>query len=62
MAVAEDKLVVIANPDTEVETINKWQVTQIFLRQVQTWPDGKAIHPYDLKDGSPVRIILDPSN
>jgi ABC-type phosphate transport system substrate-binding protein len=38
-----------------VERIDSDQATQIFLKQVQTWPDGKSIYPVDIKEGSPLR-------
>jgi ABC-type phosphate transport system substrate-binding protein len=54
-ACAEGQIVVITNRDSSVEKIDADQATQIFLKQVQTWPDGKAIQPIDLKEGSPLR-------
>ena len=52
---AQNSVVVIANPSVVVDKIDANQVTQIFLKQIQTWPDGKAIHPIDIKEGSPLR-------
>lgn len=52
---AQSALVVIANPSVAIEKIDTHQVTQIFLKQIQTWPDGKAIQPIDIKEGSPLR-------
>ncbi len=52
---AEEPPVVVANPDAGVDKIDKSQATQIFLRQIQTWPDGKTIQPIDLKEGSELR-------
>lgn len=54
-AYAEGPVVVISNRDAPVEKISADQATQIFLKQVQTWPNGKAIYPVDIKDGSPLR-------
>lgn len=55
LAQAESALVVIVNPDAPVESIDPAQATQIFLKQVQTWPDGKRIQPVDIQEGSPLR-------
>ena len=52
---AQSPLIVIANPSVAVDKIDANQVTQIFLKQIQTWPDGKAIQPIDIKEGSPLR-------
>ncbi len=52
---AQSPLVVIANPSVAVEKIDANQVTQIFLKQIQTWPDGKPIQPIDIQEGSPLR-------
>lgn len=54
-ACADGQVVVITNRDSSVEKIDADQATQIFLKQVQTWPDGKAIQPIDLKEGSSLR-------
>jgi ABC-type phosphate transport system substrate-binding protein len=54
-AQAEEDVVVIANKSAPVEKIDAQQVTQIFLKQIQTWPDGKPISPVDLKEGAPLR-------
>jgi ABC-type phosphate transport system substrate-binding protein len=52
---AEEPVVVIANRDAAVDKISPERATQIFLKQVQSWPDGRAIQPIDLKEGSPLR-------
>lgn len=52
---AQNSLVVIANDTVTVDKIDASQATQIFLKQIQTWPDGKAIQPIDIKEGSPLR-------
>lgn len=54
-AMAEDPVVVIVNPDTAVDKLDAGQTAQIFFKQVQSWPDGRAITPIDLKEGSPMR-------
>ncbi|RDK04116.1 phosphate ABC transporter substrate-binding protein [Paraburkholderia lacunae] len=46
---------VVANRDTAVDKISPDQTTQIFLKHVQSWPDGKAIYPVDIEEGSPLR-------
>ena len=52
---AQDQVVIIANRSTAVDKVEPDQATQIFLKQIQTWPDGKPIVPVDLKEGSPLR-------
>lgn len=54
-ATAQDQVVIITNRHTTVDKVEPDQATQIFLKQIQTWPDGKAITPIDLKEGSPLR-------
>lgn len=48
-------LVVVVNKDVPVERIDPGQATQIFLRQVNNWPDGGRIQPIDLAEGNPLR-------
>lgn len=52
---ATAQVVVIANKDAPVDKIERDQATQIFLKQVQSWPDGSAIQPVDLREGTPLR-------
>lgn len=52
---ADNAVVVVANKSAPVNTLSTGQTTQIFLRQVQTWPDGTPIMPVDIKEGSPMR-------
>jgi ABC-type phosphate transport system substrate-binding protein len=54
-AFAQSSLVVIANKSVPVEKIDAGQATQIFLKQINTWPDGGPIQPVDIKEGSPLR-------
>jgi ABC-type phosphate transport system substrate-binding protein len=51
----QDELVVITNRATPVDRIGADQAAQIFLKQIQAWPDGTAIQPVDLKESSPLR-------
>jgi ABC-type phosphate transport system substrate-binding protein len=55
VALAQSALVVIANKSVPVDKIDAGQATQIFLKQVNTWPDGRQIQPIDLQEGSPLR-------
>lgn len=50
-----DELVVITNRSAPVERLDSQKTTQIFLKQIQTWPDGKPITPVDVAEGSPLR-------
>ena len=54
-APAQTSLVVIANKSVPVDKIDPGQATQIFLKQVITWPDGGQITPIDIQEGSPLR-------
>lgn len=54
-ACAEGQFVVIAHRDAAVERIDADQTAQIFLKQIQTWSDGRAIQPIDLKPDAPLR-------
>lgn len=47
--------VVITNPQAPVDIITSVTATQIFLKKLRTWPDGRPIQPIDLKEGSVVR-------
>ncbi|MCA3227390.1 MAG: phosphate ABC transporter substrate-binding protein [Burkholderiales bacterium] len=54
-AFAQSSLVVVVNRSVPVERLDSSQATQIFLRQVTTWPDGSRVQPVDLAEGSPLR-------
>lgn len=54
-ALADQTVVVIANKDVPVEKVDPNLVSQIFLRQVQNWPNGVAAQPIDLEEGNPLR-------
>ncbi|WP_349744428.1 hypothetical protein [Roseateles cavernae] len=54
-AAAATDLIVIAHKDVALDKISPERVTQIFLRQQQNWPDGLAIQPIDLREGSGLR-------
>ena len=44
---AQSTLVVVVNRSVPVERLDAAQATQIFLRQVTTWPDGTRVQPVD---------------
>ncbi len=52
---AQEQVVVVTRRDAPVEKIDAGQATQIFLKQIERWPDGTAIQPIDIKEGSPLR-------
>ena len=52
---AQDSMVIIANKSVAVDKLDSQRATQIFLKQIQTWPDGKPITPVDLREGTPLR-------
>ncbi|MFY7863893.1 hypothetical protein [Roseateles sp.] len=54
-ALAANELVVIAHKDVALDKISPERMTQIYLRQQQNWPDGQAIQPIDLREGSGLR-------
>lgn len=55
IAHAQESLVVIANKSVPLDRLDPQRTTQIFLKQIQNWPDGKPIAPVDVKEGSPLR-------
>lgn len=54
-ALAANELIVIAHKDVVLDKISPERVTQIYLRQQQSWPDGQPIQPIDLREGSSLR-------
>lgn len=54
-ALAGNELIVIAHKDVALDKISPERMTQIYLRQQQNWPDGQAIQPIDLREGSGLR-------
>jgi ABC-type phosphate transport system substrate-binding protein len=52
---AQSSLVVIANKAVPVDKIDAGQATQMFLRQITTWPGGTRVEPVDLAEGNPLR-------
>lgn len=52
---AQTALVVIVNKAVPVEKLDAGQATQIFLKQVSQWPDGRPIQPIDIQEGSALR-------
>lgn len=48
-------LVVIAHKDVLPDRLSAERVTQIYLRQQQSWPDGQPIQPIDQREGSSLR-------
>ena len=55
MAQNQSTLAVVVNKDVPVEKVDAGQATQLFLRQVTTWPDGVRVQPVDLTQGNPLR-------
>ena len=52
---AGNELIVIAHKDVALNKISPERMTQIYLRQQQSWPDGQPIQPIDLREGSGIR-------
>ena len=55
VAVAQPSAAVVVNKDVPVEKVDAGQATQLFLRQVTTWPDGVRVQPVDLPQSNPLR-------
>ncbi|MBB4845913.1 ABC-type phosphate transport system substrate-binding protein [Paucibacter oligotrophus] len=51
----EPTLLLIAHKDVTLDKLSPERATQIFLRQQQSWPDGQAIQPIDLREGHALR-------
>lgn len=54
-AMAQPSVAVVVNKDVPVEKVDPGQATQLFLRQVTTWPDGVRVQPVDLPQSNPLR-------
>ena len=54
-AMAQPSVAVVVNKDVPVEKVDAGQATQLFLRQVTTWPDGVRVQPIDLPQSNPLR-------
>lgn len=54
-AQAQTALVVVVNKAVPVDKLDAGQATQIFLKQILTWPDGARIQPIDLTEANPLR-------
>lgn len=46
---------VVTNPDNPTKSASREFLERAFLKKTSDWSDGTAIHPVDLKPGSPVR-------
>lgn len=59
LAAANDTgLVVIAHKDVTLDKLSPERATQIFLRQLPSWPDGQPIQPIDQREGSGLRRVF----
>ena len=54
-AMAQPSVAVVVNKDVQVDKVDPGQATQLFLRQVTTWPDGVRVQPVDLPQSNPLR-------
>ena len=54
-ATAQSTVAVVANKAVPVEKVDAGQATQLFLRQVTTWPNGVRVQPIDLPQSNPLR-------
>ena len=46
---------VIVNAANPVESITKGDLSKMFLRKTESWPNGQAVIPIDLAPDSPIR-------
>jgi ABC-type phosphate transport system substrate-binding protein len=54
-AAASEFYVVIVNQANPLSSLPAAEVSRIFLKRSDRWPDGELILPIDLREGSPVR-------
>lgn len=53
-AAAED-FKVVANRDVATDSVSRDQLSQIFLKNVTRWPNGRPIQPVELRGDAPAR-------
>jgi ABC-type phosphate transport system substrate-binding protein len=54
-ATAAEQAIVIVNPSNPTATMNKADVSKLFLKQTGTWSDGAKVVPVDLAKTSATR-------
>ncbi|HYG62461.1 MAG TPA: hypothetical protein VEL74_07755 [Thermoanaerobaculia bacterium] len=54
-AAASEFYVVIVNQENPLSVLPASEVSRIFLKRSERWPNGELILPIDLPEGSPVR-------
>ena len=54
-AAAAQEYLVIVNDANTVETVNRDELSQIFLKRVSQWPNGNPVVPVDLSESSSTR-------
>jgi ABC-type phosphate transport system substrate-binding protein len=54
-AAAAEFYVVVVHEDNPLSSMPAAEVSRLFLRKVERWPDGQPVLPVDLREGSPVR-------
>lgn len=53
---AEAGIVVVANPSVADNSLTAAQVSQLFMGRAKALPDGTAVTPLDLPEGSALRV------
>ena len=54
-AVAADELVVVVHPRNALPSITREELSKLFLKRTDKWPDGTPARPCDLSSTSSVR-------
>jgi len=47
--------VVVVNPSNPVESLTRDQLSRLFLKEQETWPDGRPVEPIELSPESEIR-------
>jgi ABC-type phosphate transport system substrate-binding protein len=55
---AQAELVVIVNPENNVDTLNKEEVIDLFMGRFNVFPDGRDSIPLDQKGNSEIRKVF----
>jgi ABC-type phosphate transport system substrate-binding protein len=54
-AAADDRYIVIVNPNNPITSIDRDDLRDIYLKRTITWQSGGAVHPVDLPKQLPAR-------
>ena len=51
----DQKYWVVVHPDNPVETMERSEVSRLFLKKITKWADGRPVNPVDLPEKTPTR-------